>query len=322
MSLCWVRDGLITWIYSYLEVSRGSALSSDTTSLVGGAVTLGGFFGGVLCGVVSDYIFDGNRASPILMFSAFQCICLGLVYYFAACNDAIVFTLMFLTATFMLGNYTLLSYTIPTDLPGPIVATAAGIMTAAGYLSSGLAGLGLGKLIQMYGWYGWFISLELATALASLAIFCGSIFSSRAKKAKAISLIEGEDKKRKKRLSKFQGIDQRSSDKLDTLAFVFIGGEAQVFVPPVSKSAVRMSGVQDEFLRARVGRDGTSKFYLWSGQGTVGERISWKLASLSPNIVTRDFLRHRAKDPSSYFGSKNSGKVGAGKIGESKISPF
>ena len=78
------------------------------------------------------------------------------MYYFSAGSDAVIFSLMFLTATFMLGNYTLLSYTIPTDLPGPIVATAAGIMTAAGYLSSGLAGLGLGKLIGVYGWWGWF----------------------------------------------------------------------------------------------------------------------------------------------------------------------
>ena len=70
MALCWVRDGLITWIYSFLENSR--PVTADTSSLVGGAITLGGFVGGVLCGFVSDYIFRSDRNYPMLIFSAFQ----------------------------------------------------------------------------------------------------------------------------------------------------------------------------------------------------------------------------------------------------------
>ncbi|GMH69513.1 hypothetical protein TL16_g05177 [Triparma laevis f. inornata] len=286
MCLCWVRDGLITWIYSYLESSRGAALSSDTTAMIGGSITLGGFLGGVLCGVISDYVFKGNRSKPILLFSFFQMISLGLTYYVVGLgseNDLLVAFLVFLTATFMLGNYTLLSYTIPTDLPAPVVATAAGIMTAAGYVASGLAGLGMGKLIEIYSWGGWFGSLEVATALGSLAIYIGSVLAARAKRkqdeggGEASSSVRFQapledpfpDNATTGLQSKLRGVDQRSSDKLDLLAFVMIGGDAAVFSPEANQMSVKMSGIQDEFLRRRVGEDG---FFLWDGNGTVGER--------------------------------------------------
>ena len=35
----------------------------------------------------------------------------------------------------VLGSYTLLSYTVPSDLPADVVATACGAMTAAGYVA-------------------------------------------------------------------------------------------------------------------------------------------------------------------------------------------
>ena len=42
---------------------------------------------------------------------------------------------------------------------------------------------------------------------------------------------------------------------------------------------------------------------------------------MSPDKSTRDFLRHRSNDPSSYFG-KGNGAGGGGNVGKSKISPF
>ena len=70
-----------------------------------------------------------------------------------------------------------MSYTVPTDLPGEIVATATGVMTAAGYLSSGCAGVFMGKVIAAYGYFGWFLSLQLATLLSATAIWVGSKYT-------------------------------------------------------------------------------------------------------------------------------------------------
>jgi sugar phosphate permease len=138
MNLCWVRDGLVTWVYSFLEDAQGHPTSTDLAAMVGGGITLGGFAGGVLCGLVSDYVFDSARAPPILLFSFFQALTLTGLYLCATQggSDVMIAALVLVMAIFMLGNYTLLSYTVPTDLPPEIVATAAGVMTAAGYASA------------------------------------------------------------------------------------------------------------------------------------------------------------------------------------------
>jgi hypothetical protein len=285
---------LITWIYSFLESSRGEPLSPDTTALIGGAVTLGGFVGGVLCGLASDNLFQGNRSNPILLFSFFQIIALSALYYTSAeggAGDNLVAFLMLLTSVFMLGNYTLLSYTIPTDLPFEIVATAGGIMTAAGYVASGLAGMGMGRLIGRYGYFGWFLSLQAATCFGSVAIVVGSRFGREE---------GGGDIRASPKARKVLGIDKKASKRLDALSFILIGGDAQVHtIKETSQAVVQMSGIQDEFLRTRAGDKG---FYLWDGNGTAAERMRWRLGAMSPGKGHHQFLAHRAKDPTSYFG--------------------
>jgi len=63
----------------------------------------------------------------MIVFSVFEVVALTLLFNFADRGDLVVSVLVFLVSVFMLGNYTLLSYTIPTDLPAPIVSTAAGM---------------------------------------------------------------------------------------------------------------------------------------------------------------------------------------------------
>ena len=59
--LCWVRDGFINWFLSFFDDVRSVPLSSSDTAIIGGAWTIGGFVGGVLCGWISDTVFNSNR---------------------------------------------------------------------------------------------------------------------------------------------------------------------------------------------------------------------------------------------------------------------
>jgi len=324
MNLCWVRDGLVTWVYAFLEDSRGYATSTDMAAMVGGGITLGGFVGGVMCGLVSDYVFDSRRAPPILLFSALQAVALTMLYVAATSgwSDEIVAALVFVLAIFMLGNYTLLSYTVPTDLPGEIVATAAGVMTAAGYLASGCAGVFMGKLIDRYGFFGWVCSLQLATFLSAAAIWVGSMYTLGAEEEEEEELREslmggeeaegnraplyrsgstGHDIEGGARLRKHT-VSKKSSAKLDVLTMLMIGGEPQIVpVRESRKKIMRISGVQDEFLRRQWG---TEEFVLWDAKGSAGSRMAWRLATITgtPGRRSKTFLKHRAKDPTSYFG--------------------
>eukprot|EP01062_Namystynia_karyoxenos_P068974 TRINITY_DN6412_c0_g1_i1.p1 TRINITY_DN6412_c0_g1~~TRINITY_DN6412_c0_g1_i1.p1 ORF type:complete len:671 (+),score=176.86 TRINITY_DN6412_c0_g1_i1:79-2013(+) len=164
--LCWVRDGMLAWLYSYIERASGEELTRDSTALLGGAVTLGGFVGGVLCGWISDVLCGASRVPPVLAFCGGQAICLCALWVAAQsmASAGVLAALVFLVCTFILGSYTVLSYTVPCDLPPHLIGTAAGLATAVGYGASGLAGAAMGMLIQQGGYGAWMTSLIAATA--------------------------------------------------------------------------------------------------------------------------------------------------------------
>ncbi|CAK4175091.1 unnamed protein product [Aphanomyces euteiches] len=170
--LSWTRDGLLNWMYAYFDSVRLEHLSADEHAILGGAWTLGGFVGGILCGWISDCVFHSKRMPPVILFSVVLAACFILLYTLAA-TLSIVFLgwLVFTVSVFLLGNYTLLSYTVPADLPVDVAAGASGLFTAVGYFATGLAGIAMGSCIQAWGYQFWIASLiatSLATALCTI----------------------------------------------------------------------------------------------------------------------------------------------------------
>jgi len=176
--LCWTRDGFLNWFLSFFDAVRLEPLSSEHTAIIGGAWTIGGFVGGILCGWLSDVLFHSDRVMPIFIFSILQAILLGLLYVLSpSCSIEVLGVLVFVSSVFLLGNYTLLSYTVPSDLPQDIAAGAAGIMTAVGYFSTGLSGAFMGNVIGTGGYQVWILSLMVASVLAGTFTILGSHFS-------------------------------------------------------------------------------------------------------------------------------------------------
>ncbi|KAG6614241.1 Major Facilitator Superfamily (MFS) [Phytophthora cinnamomi] len=185
--LCWARDGFLNWFLSFFDAVRESPLTASDTAIIGGAWTVGGFVGGILCGWLSDVIFHSDRVMPIFIFSLLQAFMLGLIYFVSAtCSVAMLGGLIFLSSVFLLGNYTLLSYTVPSDLPRDIAAGASGIMTAVGYFSTGLSGAIMGGIIDGAGYSVWALSLMAASVLAGVFTKLGSYFSAKRPKHHAV----------------------------------------------------------------------------------------------------------------------------------------
>uniref|UniRef100_K3XB05 Major facilitator superfamily (MFS) profile domain-containing protein n=1 Tax=Globisporangium ultimum (strain ATCC 200006 / CBS 805.95 / DAOM BR144) TaxID=431595 RepID=K3XB05_GLOUD len=176
--LCWARDGFLNWFLSFFDAVRAEPLTTADTAIIGGAWTIGGFVGGILCGWLSDVLFRSDRVMPIFLFSVLQAILLGTLYFFSAtCSVLLLGVLVFVSSVFLLGNYTLLSYTVPSDLPQDIAAGAAGIMTAVGYFSTGLSGAFMGNVIGSSGYHVWALSLVLASVLTGIFTLLGSYFA-------------------------------------------------------------------------------------------------------------------------------------------------
>uniref|UniRef100_M4BUB6 Major facilitator superfamily (MFS) profile domain-containing protein n=1 Tax=Hyaloperonospora arabidopsidis (strain Emoy2) TaxID=559515 RepID=M4BUB6_HYAAE len=176
--LCWVRDGFLNWFLSFFNDVRLAPLSSSDTAIIGGAWTIGGFVGGILCGWISDVVFNSDRVKPIFIFSLLQALVLSVIYYVSpTCSVLVLGGLIFLASVCILGNYTLLSYTVPTDLPQDIAAGATGIMHAVGYFSTGLSSAIMGYVIDDAGYLVWAKSLIVASILSGIFVKLGSHFS-------------------------------------------------------------------------------------------------------------------------------------------------
>ncbi|RLN50828.1 hypothetical protein BBJ29_003567 [Phytophthora kernoviae] len=185
--LCWARDGFLNWFLSFFDAVRQNPLTPDDTAIIGGAWTMGGFVGGILCGWLSDVVFHSDRVIPICIFSVLQAMMLGVIYLVSAtCSVEVLGALIFLPSVFLLGNYTLLSYTVPSDLPRDIAAGASGIMTAVGYFSTGLSGVIMGSIISSAGYFVWALSLMLASILTGVFTKLGSHFSSKKTSHRAV----------------------------------------------------------------------------------------------------------------------------------------
>jgi sugar phosphate permease len=184
--LTWVRDGLITWILSFLN-ERGLVSADGTVWLddhlglpppndaIGLAIFVGGATGGVTIGAISDSLFRSDRRPPLLIFTLAQAAALGALGPHMVTGIALApagaVACVWAVCFFALGNYSLLCYAVPTDLGERRVALAVGVMTGAQYLSSGLGAVVLGALVSRYGFTSWWLSMELATAAQLLAIW-------------------------------------------------------------------------------------------------------------------------------------------------------
>ncbi len=297
-ALCWTKDGLLSWAYQFLASARsggdeGATLGHDTTAVLGFAVTVGGFFGGVLANAVATRCFAGNRAKALLLFALLQGCSLMLFWTTAVegCSDLVVALFFGLTTTFLLGNYTAVTFLGPAALPASVVATGSGLNTCLGYIASGCSGVYLLSLRAGGGdtfYVSWISSL--CAACVALAV-CAECARRRG------------------------GVGAAKEAMLSSVAADVVFASA----PPrnlahryTPLTAVRQAGIADEYLRGRMlNREGRKdsvdmQFYQWPSKDTLPrDRLAWRL---DDTVEARPFLAHRRNHPDSYFGQNSASR--------------
>eukprot|EP00511_Aplanochytrium_stocchinoi_P007876 CAMPEP_0204846250 /NCGR_PEP_ID=MMETSP1347-20130617/1840_1 /ASSEMBLY_ACC=CAM_ASM_000690 /TAXON_ID=215587 /ORGANISM="Aplanochytrium stocchinoi, Strain GSBS06" /LENGTH=608 /DNA_ID=CAMNT_0051986727 /DNA_START=217 /DNA_END=2043 /DNA_ORIENTATION=+ len=313
MCTSWTRDSLLTWMYSFFASENdGNSLEGDDISLLAGAVTFGGFVGGLACGKISDLCFAGKRVQPMLFFNACQFFAIVALYLMRFSNPIVLAICVFFICVFLLGNYTLLSYTIPTDLESSLMGTAAGIMTAVGYIASGTSGLVLGKTITLFGYLeGWLVPMLAATALCSAVVLAAYFRQGRDSNPSVPSPYDG--------LSiPSEGVLRSGSVDCSSTGddFVAVLG-SDLCKWSLVPARVRNAGIADERLRSRYG---TMCFYQFASSDptSIADRLAWRLGFHDTNDIdpvkpcekkstaASLFLKARREDPTSYFGKSDS----------------
>ncbi len=154
-----VRQGVMLYFTEYLGEVYNLPKTNHLFWFTGVAFMVGGILGGLLCGWMSDKLFQSRRPPVAFMFYLAQIVMLALLGFsfgrgsfggqvWAVC-------LLGLTAMFIFGVHGMLSGTASMDFGGrKAAATVTGALDGIQYVGSGLTGFGLGWILKTYGWDG------------------------------------------------------------------------------------------------------------------------------------------------------------------------
>jgi OPA family glycerol-3-phosphate transporter-like MFS transporter len=149
-----VRQGVMLWFVPFLKEVHNIAPGSGLFDVATIGVTVGGIVGGLLCGWMSDALFQSRRPPVAFIFYLAQIGSLFVLGHAAAPGLA-AFMIGF-TCMWIFGVHGMLTGTASMDFGGAKgAATAAGMLDGVQYLASGLTGFLLGHFLDRLGWGAW-----------------------------------------------------------------------------------------------------------------------------------------------------------------------
>ena len=164
-----VRQGLLLYFTEFLGEVHGIRVGSTLFSLASTGVTVGGIVGGILCGWMSDRLFQSRRAPVAFLFYGGQA--LSLLALGLARDPRLAAALVGFCCIWIFGVHGMLSGTASADFGGKkAAATATGMLDGVQYLASGLTGFGLGALLDHFGWKVWTASIIPFSLLGAAVI--------------------------------------------------------------------------------------------------------------------------------------------------------
>jgi OPA family glycerol-3-phosphate transporter-like MFS transporter len=148
-----VRQGLLLYFTEFLHEVHHVQAGTTMFWWAGFGITLGGILGGLICGYLSDHVFQSRRPPVAFIFYLGQIVALLMLGF--APSAALASFLVGFSCMFIFGVHGMLSGTASMDFGGrKAAATAAGMLDGIQYIASGLTGFGLGWILKTYGWDG------------------------------------------------------------------------------------------------------------------------------------------------------------------------
>jgi OPA family glycerol-3-phosphate transporter-like MFS transporter len=153
-----VRYGVDEWFPKYFTEVRHLDQKSLAFQWVAWSIPIAATLGSIASGYVSDLFFRGRRA-PVAAFLYFLETTI-LVLGARATSLGGVSVILVMIAFTCNATHSILGSAAPMDFGGRKMAGfAAGVIDSWQYIGAGLAGIGLGKLIDQYGWNVWLYAM-------------------------------------------------------------------------------------------------------------------------------------------------------------------
>ena len=165
-----VRHGFEQWFPRYMQEVQHLPLESGVFQKGAGAVVIAGIFGAIFAGTISDWVFKGRRTPVALVGYVLQVICLAVVWKAPSITAVI---LAFVVNSFAISIvHSMLSGTASMDFGGKkAAATAAGLFGGMQYIGGAAVGVGMGWMLEHWGWGTWGPSMIGFSAMGALLMF-------------------------------------------------------------------------------------------------------------------------------------------------------
>lgn len=164
-----VRTAVNDWGPLYLSETKG--LQPLTAAACVSWFEVGGFFGILIAGYGSDRWFKGNRV-PIMVLCGIGLVFAITGFWYIKPGDFIIPSLVTALIGFLVfGPQMLVGLAAAEFVDKKAASTSNGFAGCFAYLGSAVAGYPLGRITEVYGWWGFMVSLIISSALISLILF-------------------------------------------------------------------------------------------------------------------------------------------------------
>ncbi|GGH13464.1 glycerol-3-phosphate transporter [Sphingobacterium alkalisoli] len=162
-----VRNGIVNWAPTFLQEAKNFSPSEAAWSA--SFYELAAIPGTILCGVLSDKVFNGRRAPVTVIYMTLTLLAVFVYWTAPGANQWIVNSSLWAIGFLIYGPVMLIGVQALDLVPKKAAGTAAGLTGLFGYfIGDLLANAALGALVDKSGWDACFEAILFACALAIL----------------------------------------------------------------------------------------------------------------------------------------------------------
>ncbi|MGL5681960.1 MAG: glycerol-3-phosphate transporter [Marinifilaceae bacterium] len=160
-----VRYGVLDWAPTYLQEAKNMDLTQVGWAYF--AYEYAGIPGTLLCGWISDKVFNGRRAPSIIVFMALVCVAVFIYWLNPPGREWLDIAALIMIGFLIYGPVMLIGVQALDLVPKQAAGTAAGFTGLFGYLGGAVfANIALGYIVDHWGWTGGFYVLIAACFLS------------------------------------------------------------------------------------------------------------------------------------------------------------
>lgn len=158
-----VRTAINDWTFYYLTEAKHMEDLMASSGVFWFEV--GGFIGMIAAGWGSDYFWKGNRVPAMVVCALGLIFSLFALKYVPANFALLDMTLLAMIGAFVFGPQMIVGLAAAEFVDKRAAATSNGFAGFLGYFGAAVAGYPIGKMIEVWGWHGFFTAMLICSAI-------------------------------------------------------------------------------------------------------------------------------------------------------------